>query len=99
LVNLGAKLPFDGAQADFTGITGDSAERLFISQVIHQAVVEVNERGTEAAAATTVLMLKSGGMMRQNKPIELICDRPFLFFIHETIKNKVLFLGKYSEPI
>ena len=67
---------------------------LFISQVIHQAVVEVNEEGTEAAAATVVVMLR-GGPIRHP---ELRCNKPILFIIHDRKNGGILFIGKYTKP-
>jgi serpin B len=92
---LGATLPFDENQADFSGIA-DEPNGLYISKVVHQAVVEVNEEGTEAAAATGVVMMTNCAMV--DEPIDFICNKPFLFVIHEKVNNNVLFYGKYSKP-
>jgi serpin B len=92
---LGATLPFDENQADFSGIA-DEPNGLYISKVVHQAVVEVNEEGTEAAAATGVVMMTRCAMV--DEPIDFICNKPFLFVIHEKVNNNVLFYGKYSKP-
>ncbi|RMZ97199.1 plasminogen activator inhibitor 2 [Brachionus plicatilis] len=92
--NMGANLPFDELKADFSGITSDP-QGLYISEVVHQAVIEVNEEGTEAAAATGVIMR---GRMTMNKPpSNFICDRPFLFLIHEKMHSLILFFGKYAK--
>lgn len=93
---LGATLPFDQDKADFTGINS-SPSGLYISKVVHQAVVDINEEGTEAAAATGVIMMTRCAMV-VNEPREFICDRPFLFVIHEKTHNTVLFIGKYAKP-
>ena len=69
---------------------------LHISKVIHKAIVEVNEDGTEAAAATAVISeLTSGG---KHVPQEFKCNRPFLFFIHDNKSHTILFMGRYSKP-
>jgi serpin B len=95
---LGAGLAFDEEHADFSGITSEPTG-LYVSKVIHQAVVEVNEAGTEAAAATAVVMMTRMAAMRPiQEPFQFICDRPFLFIIHDKIQNSVLFYGKYSQP-
>ena len=60
-------------------------------------MVEVNEEGTEAAAATAVLMLKSCSG-RPREPLEFRCNRPFLFLIHDNIHKNILFFGKYAKP-
>ena len=92
---MGANLPFDNARADFTGIN-DSPQGLYISKVVHQAVVEVNEEGTEAAAATGVIMMTRMAIM--DLPRDFICNRPFIFIIHEKTHNTTLFIGKYVKP-
>lgn len=93
LRELGATLAFDKQRADFTKIAPD----VHISAVVHQAVVEVNEKGTEAAAATGIVM--NALCMKIPMPIkEFICDRPFLFLIHEKNHGTVLFIGKYVKP-
>lgn len=92
LIKLGAPDAFDSMKADFSGIS-DSSD-LFISKVIHQAVVEVNEEGTEAAAATSVIMQKRCMVMVE----EFRCNRPFIFLIHEKKSNGILFIGKFMKP-
>jgi serpin B len=97
LIALGARLPFTSGQADFSGI--NASNELFISSVIHQAVVEVNEQGTEAAAATAVIMTRCMAMPISHEVIhDFICDRPFMFFIHDNTNKCVLFVGKYVKP-
>lgn len=86
LKTLGMNKAFDST-ADFTGI----APGLFISEVKHKAVVEVNEKGTEAAAVTAVLMPTS--VMPVEHP-EFIADRPFVFVIADEKKGNIIFLGK-----
>jgi serpin B len=93
---LGAKLPFSERQADFSGI--NPKNELYISKVIHQAVVEVNEQGTEAAAATAVVMVKRMAMITQEVIHEFKCNRPFMFFIHDNTNKCLLFAGKYVQP-
>lgn len=94
---LGAVLPFDEANADFSFI--DKQNSLVVSKVIHQATVEVNEEGSEAAAATAVVMrVKCAVVIRPNEPINFHCNRPFLFIIHEKKKKTILFYGKYAKP-
>lgn len=95
LTKLGATHAFDSSKADFSKMTQEKG--VFISKVIHQAVVEVNEEGTEAAAATAVTMMKRSALA-MDFPEEFICDRPFLFVIHDKKSNGVLFMGKYMKP-
>ena len=92
LKELGMPTAFSMA-ADFSGMTGKTD--LYIDKVIHQAFVEVNEEGTEAAAATAVVMaLKSMPTMK----IEFNADHPFIFVIQERATGNILFLGRVSEP-
>jgi serpin B len=81
------------AAADFSGMTG--ARDLFISNVIHQAFVEVNEEGTEAAAATGVVMEVTA--VGPPKPV-FRADHPFIFIIQEIETGNILFLGKVCDP-
>jgi serine protease inhibitor len=78
--------------ADFSGIT--TAEALKISQVIHQANITVDEKGTEAAAATVIGMDTSGG----GAPIELNVNRPFLFALRDIPTGAAIFLGRVTDP-
>jgi len=89
---LGMTAAFDAARADFTGILSDGG--LFISDVIHEVFVAVNEAGTEAAAATAVIM----GRGMPAKPVELTFDRPFLFWVYDRATGSVLFLGRVLDP-
>ncbi len=83
------------SEADFSGMTGKAD--LYISQVIHQAFVDVNEEGTEAAAATAVVMKLKGIPMP--KPIKIFkADHPFIFLIQEKETGNILFLGRVSNP-
>lgn len=93
---LGAPLAFNQAKADFSGIN-DNGQGLYISKVVHKAVVEVNEEGTEAAAATGVIMMTRAAIV-EPPPVEFRCNRPFIFVIHEKQSNTVLFMGKYHNP-
>jgi serpin B len=82
-------------RADFTGIT--TAEQLLISAVVHQAYIDVDEQGTEAAAATAVTM-RPMALRRGPEPIPLTVDRPFLFAIYDTATGLPLFLGQVTRP-
>jgi serpin B len=91
---LGMRDAFAGGQADFSGMTGK--KDLFISAVVHKAFVEVNEEGTEAAAATGVGM-KLTAAMPQEPPV-FRADHPFLFLIRENQTGSILFLGRVADP-
>jgi serpin B len=80
-------------QADFSGMTGN--RDLYINAVIHKAFVDVNEEGTEAAAATAVTMkFTSAG----TPPPEFRADHPFLFLIRHNPSGSILFLGRVADP-
>jgi len=94
---LGMKNAFDPAQADFGGmITG--SQRPFVSQVKHKAFVEVNEEGTEAAAATST-EIRIVSMPIPKKTFQMIVDRPFFFAIRDNSTGAVLFMGSVSDPV
>ena len=81
-----------GGRADFSGMS--SKQGLFLSKVVHKAFVEVNEEGTEAAAATAGMMT-----VRCMRFTPRFCaDHPFLFFIHHVKTNGILFCGRFSSP-
>ena len=88
LSEMGMPLAFSG-KADFSGI--DARSKIFIEEVVHKAFVEVNETGTEAAAATAVLM------QRTCLPNFLYINRPFLFLIRENSTGTILFLGRVNQ--
>jgi serpin B len=96
LCALGAEVAF-GDQADFSGI---GEEPLKISEVVHKAFVEVNEEGTEAAAATAVHMAPTmaAAPTRRPEPKVFKADHPFLFFIRDRDTNTVLFSGRVLDP-
>ncbi len=81
------------ANADFSGMTGQ--RDLFIGAVIHKAFVEVNESGTEAAAATAVIMKLTSAPVQ---PLEVKVDRPFVYLIRDTQTGAVLFVGRVLDP-
>lgn len=99
LGELGMKLPFSANGADFRGIANPTNpdELLYIAEVYHQAVVEVDEHGTEAAAATAVVM-KGRGAGPAAAPPPLKIDRPFLFSIYDEATGAILFLGRVTDP-
>jgi serpin B len=90
---LGMTDAFDPNLADFSGMTGN--RDLFVSDVIHKAFVAVDEKGTEAAAATAVIMELAMAPMFENV---LIIDRPFIFVIRDTVSGQILFIGLVVNP-
>ncbi|XP_026148558.1 leukocyte elastase inhibitor-like isoform X1 [Mastacembelus armatus] len=92
LVSMGMVDAFDERKSDFSGMS--PANDLFLSKVIHKAFVEVNEEGTEAAAATAAIMMLRCAM----RPATFVADHPFLFFIRHNPTKSVLFAGRYCSP-
>ncbi len=93
---LGVTAAFDPRRADFSGIT--TTEPLAISDVVHQANITVDEHGTEAAAATAVIMTGSAAPAPGGEPIEFVVDRPFVFVVRDVPTGAVLFLGRVTDP-
>uniref|UniRef100_A0A674PR75 Serpin B6 n=1 Tax=Takifugu rubripes TaxID=31033 RepID=A0A674PR75_TAKRU len=92
LVSMGMVDAFDVAASDFSGMS--PANDLVLSEVIHKAFVEVNEEGTEAAAATGVVFTLLCAVFPQN----FYADHPFLFFIRHNPSRNILFAGRYCSP-
>lgn len=85
-----------GPKADFSGI--DGTRFLYISGVFHKAWGEVNEEGTEAAAATATAVTASAVMKRPTPPPVFRADHPFVLFIRDTGSGSLLFLGRFADP-
>jgi serpin B len=94
---LGIVDAFSPEKADFTGIAQPKtpADKIFISAVFHKAFVKVDEKGTEAAAATAVAMPRGGP---PPKPAEFAADHPFLFLIVDKPSGLILFIGRVTDP-
>ncbi|MHC4942863.1 MAG: serpin family protein [Planctomycetota bacterium] len=92
LIGMGMERAFSGGSADFSGMTGN--RELFISRVVHKAFVKVDEEGTEAAAATGVVMSLTG----ISEPREFRADHPFLFIIRHKGTGAILFMGRVTQP-
>ena len=95
LTNLGMGVAFDMHAANFSGIAPIDQENLYIDFVDHKAFIEVNEQGTEAAAATVV------GIARSSAPTEITfyADRPFFFVIRDDRSGSILFMGSIVDPL
>lgn len=92
LAGMGMRDAFSG-NADFSGMTGN--RELFISDVLHKAFVAVDEAGTEAAAATAVIMDNTAV---PEPPVEVAIDRPFIFLIRDIDTGAILFVGRVLNP-
>jgi len=92
LAGMGMPIAFS-SDADFSGMTGNP--ELFISDVVHKAFVAVDEAGTEAAAATAVIMKLTAV---PEPPVEVTMDRPFIFLIRDIETGAILFVGRVMNP-
>jgi serpin B len=88
---MGMPLAFIPSKADLSGMDGNPY-RLFIKEVVHKAFVKVDEFGTEAAAATAVVVNE------ESMPPQFRADRPFLFLIRDVRTGAVLFVGRVVDP-
>ena len=93
LASLGMKRAF--TDADFSGMAEGGG--LFISEVLHKAFVDVDENGTEAAAATAVIMMRAS-VPPPFDPVVFRADHPFLFLIRDRTTGTVLFIGRLCDP-
>jgi serine protease inhibitor len=94
LIHMGMGVAFSPSLADFSGINPN--EQLFISEVRHKAYVDVNEEGTEAAAVTAVIIERTSA--GPDTPKAFYVNRPFLFFIRESVTGAILFAGQVNDP-
>ncbi len=93
LSQMGMTAAFNPDLADFSGMDGQHS--LYISEALHKAFIAVDEKGTEAAAATVIIMA-TGAMPSQG--IELVIDRPFFFAIRDVPTGTILFMGRVLDP-
>ena len=103
LTAMGMPNAFDDTKAEFAGIDSLSClegddQCLLISRVLHQAFVSVDEAGTEAAAATAVIIGVTRAVGPDADPVDLVVDRPFVFTIHHQPTGAVLFVGRVLDP-
>jgi len=95
LTNLGMGIAFDKYRADLSGIADVKPENLYIAFVDHKAVIEVNEKGTEAAAVTNVGISITSMPMRTSFTV----DRPYMFLIRDDRSGSILFIGSIENPM
>jgi serpin B len=95
LKEMGMPSAFDALTADFSGMTG--GRDLFIWKVIHKAFIDVNEEGTEAAAATGTIMVPTAARVEKPKPV-FRADHPFVLMIRDNRNGAILFLGRLTNP-
>ncbi|XP_048416530.1 leukocyte elastase inhibitor-like isoform X2 [Stegostoma tigrinum] len=92
LLAMGMTEAFNPANANFTGMS--ETNNLFLSKVIHKSFMEVNEEGSEAAAATAAIINYRSSLMET----KFVADHPFLFFIKHNKTESILFFGRLSSP-
>lgn len=97
LRSLGMPTAFS-RDADFSGMSTEAAGRLHLSEVFHKAFVEVYEQGTEAAAASAVVVTPTSAPIAPETPIVFRADRPFLFFIRDVESGAILFMARVVNP-
>jgi serine protease inhibitor len=95
LKDVGMRLPFDQQKADFSRMS--KMRQLMIQKVVHQTYVDVNEEGTEAAAATAVQIMPTA-LPPLGKPFKMVVDRPFMFAIADEQSGALMFLGAVLDP-
>lgn len=97
LISMGMSDAFSDQRADFSGMDGRT-DWLYIGDVLHKAFVSVGEEGTEAAAATAVVVNERSAPSSPQVPPLFRADRPFLFFIQDNHTKSILFMGRVSDP-
>jgi len=97
LTDLGMSEAFDPERAQFNGVALPPPA-IYIGQVIHRSVVEVNEEGTEAAAVTEMAMPLLSRSATESRRFRMILDRPFFFVIRDDESNMILFMGAVNDP-
>ncbi|MDR3254574.1 MAG: serpin family protein [Synergistaceae bacterium] len=96
LKNLGVGSAFDEDLADFSLMNGK--RNLYINVASHKAIVEVDERGTEAAAATAISAARATALLKEEEPVIFRADHPFIFLIQDEASGTILFMGRVSKP-
>ena len=93
MANLGITDLFDASLANLTGF--DPRGGLSVSKAVHKSFVEVNEEGTEAAAATALIQFR---VARPIGPQKFVCNHPFMFILFDNVTKNILFMGAYKNP-
>ncbi len=96
LKELGVVSAFSPEEADFSAMNG--RKNIFIGAAVHKTFVEVGEEGTEAAAATAVIMTKTSMINEPDDVVDFKADRPFIFIIKDNKTQAIIFIGRYVKP-
>jgi serpin B len=95
LTDMGMTNAFIDRKADFSGM--DGTHELFIDKILHKAYVDINEKGTEAAATTSVC-ISAGDVWRTARRATFRADHPFIVLIQENQTGSILFMGRVTNP-
>lgn len=96
LAKMGMPSAFSPEAADFSGITG--LDDLYISNIVHKTFIEVAEEGTEAAAATAVIMMRTSMPAPDDDAVVFRAERPFIYIIRDNTTGAIIFIGRYTRP-
>lgn len=100
LMSIGIKEAFNSSSADFSKMIVVEGQNVYISAVVHKTYIDVNEKGTEAAAATSIEMsLMSMPGSAEEEMFKMIVDRPFVFTIDDKESGEILFIGAIINPL
>ncbi len=103
LQDMGMPLAFSRTEADFRRMNGVGpgvlGQSLYIDEVFHKTFIDLDEAGTEAAAATAVVMMRLTAMPVEDEPLEIRFDRPFVYAIYDHPTDTILFLGRVLNPL
>jgi len=95
---LGMKRAFMPFQADLSRIADDKVHPLYVGDVVHKAFIDVNEKGTEASAATGIVMPGSEGIDPPMEDVTFVADHPFIYLIRAIGSGDILFMGRVENP-
>ncbi|XP_057440529.1 serpin-ZXA-like [Lotus japonicus] len=98
LKELGVVLPFSRCDANFTNMVDSPSDELYIDNMFHKAFIEVNEEGTEAAAASSGRLVRMCDSDSVSTGPDFVADHPFLFLIKEDLSGTILFIGRVLHP-
>lgn len=99
LQSLGMNTAFTPGLADFTGIADNPMRPLYVGDVVHKADIDVDEQGTQAAAATAVSLPVAAGIEPPPPPpVPFIADHPFIYLIYSSQTGEILFMGRVDDP-
>jgi serpin B len=99
LINMGIKEAFNSGSADFSKMIVVEGQNVYISEVMHKTYIDVNEKGTEATAATSVGMSLTSVSEPEEELFKMIVDRPFVFTIDDKESGEILFIGAIINPL